>query len=99
MAARYEGLGRRRLLQREGLEARFSRSTRPRVDKPQVKPHEPESEPLTFDEKWVIIAEKAYETLDCSQWGAPPFSGQQWAVLAGTIQIGMEDLIAETDEV
>ena len=89
---------RRRLLQREGLEARFSRSTRPRVDKPQVKPHEPESEPLTFDEKWVIIAEKANETLDCSQWGAPPYSGEQWSVLNICIGEGVRELQAETEE-
>ena len=86
----------RRLLLRDGLEARFSRSTRPRIDKPQAKAPEPESEPLTFDEKWAIIAEKANETLDCNAWLAPPWSCQQWAVLAGPIQISMEALDAET---
>ena len=89
---------RRRLLQREGLEARFSRSTRPRVDKPQVKPHESELEPLTFDEKWEIIAQTANETLDCSQWGPPPYSGQQWSVLSICIGEGVRQLKAETEE-
>ena len=89
----------RRLLLRDGLEARFNRSTRPRVDKPQVKAPEPEIEPLTFDEKWQIIAEKANETLDCSQWGPPPYSGQQWSVLSICIGEGIRELQAETDEV
>ena len=89
---------RRRLLKREGLEARFSRSTRPRVDKPQVKHHEPESEPLTFDEKWGIVAETANKILDCSQWGAPPYSGEQWSVLNICIGEGVRELQAETEE-
>ena len=88
-----------RLLLRDGLEARFSRSTRPRIDKPQVKAPEPELEPLTFNEKWAIIAEKANETLDCSRWGPPPYSGQQWSVLSICIGEGIRELQAETDEV
>ena len=88
----------RRLLLRDGLEARFSRSTRPRIDKPQAKAPEPESEPLTFDEKWEIIAEKANETLDCNAWSAPPWSGQQWSVLSICIGEGVRHLQAETDE-
>ena len=89
----------RRLLLRDGLEARFSRSTRPRIDKPQAKAPEPELEPLTFDEKWAIIAEKANETLDCSLWGSPPWSGEQWSVLSICIGEGVRHLQAETDEV
>ena len=89
----------RRLLLRDGLEARFSRSTRPRIDKPQAKAPEPEVQPLTFDEKWAIIAEKANETLDCSQWGPPPYSGEQWSVLHICIGEGFMQLQAETCEV
>jgi hypothetical protein len=89
----------RRLLLRDGLETRFSRSTRPRIDKPQAKAPQPELEPLTFDEKWEIIAEKANETIDCSQWGQPPWSGQQWSVLSICIGEGVRQLQAETDEV
>ena len=88
----------RRLLLRDGLETRFNRSTRPRIDKPQVKAPEPESEPLTFDEKWEIIAEKANETLDCSAWSAPPWNGNQWVVLAGIIQIGIDEVNFESNK-
>ena len=89
----------RRLLLRDGLESRFNRSTRPRVDKRIPKAPGPELEPLTFDEKWQIIAEKANETLDCSQWGPPPYSGQQWSVLSICIGEGIRELQAETDVV
>ena len=88
---------RRRLLLREGLESRFARSTRPRIDKPQAQSLEAKSKTTNdFDKKWEIIAEVANQTLDCRAWLAPPWSGQQWAVLAGTIQVGMEALDAET---
>jgi hypothetical protein len=89
----------RRLLLRDGLETRFSRSTRPRIDKPQAKAPQPELEPLTFDEKWEIIAEKANKTLDCNAWSAPPWSGEQWSVLSICIGEGVRQLQAETDEV
>ncbi len=90
---------RRRLLLREGLESRFARSTRPRIDKPQAQSLEAKSKTTNdFDKKWEIIAEVANQTLDCSAWLAPALSGQQWAVLAGTIQVGMEALDAEPEE-
>ena len=89
----------RRLLLRDGLETRFSRSTRPRIDKPQAKAPQPELEPLTFDEKWEIIAEKGNKTLDCNAWSAPPWSGEQWSVLSICIGEGVRQLQAETDEV
>ncbi len=90
---------RRRLLLREGLETRFARSTRPRIDKPQAQASEAKSKTANdFEKQWKIIAETANKTLDSSAWLAPPWSGQQWAVLAGTIQVGMEALDAETEE-
>ncbi|QNJ25661.1 hypothetical protein SynSYN20_01327 [Synechococcus sp. SYN20] len=90
---------RRRLLLREGLETRFARSTRPRIDKPQAQASQAKSKTtIDFEKQWEIIAETANKTLDCGAWSAPPWSGQQWAVLAGTIQVGMEDLIGETEE-
>ena len=90
---------RRRLLLREGLEARFARSTRPRIDKPQAQASEAKSKTtIDFEKQWEIIAETANKTLDSSAWLAPPWSGQQWAVLAGTIQVGMEALDAEQEE-
>ena len=90
---------RRRLLLREGLENRFARSTRPRIDKPQPQASEEKSKTANdFEKQWEIIAETANKTLDSSAWLAPPWSGQQWAVLAGTIQVGMEALDAEQEE-
>ena len=88
---------RRRLLLREGLEARFSRSTRPRLDKPQAQSSQAKSKTTgDLDKQWEIIAEVANQTLDCRAWSAPPWSPHQWAVLAGTIQVGTETLDAET---
>lgn len=89
----------RRLLLREGIENRFARSTRPRIDKPQVQPSPPIGKTTDFSSQWEAIAETANETLDCSLWSAPPWSGQQWAVLAGTMQIGMEALASEMNSV
>ncbi len=90
---------RRRLLLRDGLETRFARSTRPRIDKAQVQPSAPKVKTTNnFEKQWEIIAETANKTFDSSAWLAPPWSGQQWAVLAGTIQVGMEALDAETEE-
>lgn len=83
---------RRRLLLRAGLEERFSRSTRPRIDKPQAKAQEPVLKPPASNDKWQALAETANEILDCSQWGPPPWSGEEWAVLAGTIEIGLEEV-------
>lgn len=88
----------RRLLLRDGLEARFSRSTRPRIDKPQAKAPEPELEPLTFDEKWQIIAETANKIVDCENWPKPPWSGEQWSVLSICINEGIKELQNETEE-
>ena len=89
---------RRRLLLREGLETRFARSTRPRIDKPQAQAAERKSKTADFEKQWEVIAEVANKTLDCGVWSAPPWSAHQWAVLAGTIQVGMEALDAETEE-
>ena len=87
---------RRRLLLREGLEIRFARSTRPRIDKPQPQASEAKSKTTDFEKQWEVIAEVANQTLDYGAWSAPPWSAHQWAVLAGTIQVGMEALDAET---
>ena len=90
---------RRRLILREGLENRFARSTRPRIDKPQPQASDAKSKTANdFEKQWEIFAETANKTLDCGAWSAPPWTGQQWAVLAGTIQVGMEVLDAETEE-
>ena len=87
---------RRRLLLREGLEARFARSTRPRIDKPQVQPSAPKVRSTNnFEKQWEIIAEVANKTLDCGAWSAPPWTCQQWAVLAGCIDIAIEEANSE----
>ncbi len=87
---------RRRLLLREGLETRFARSTRPRIDKPQVQPSAPIGKTTNnFENQWEFIAEVANNTLDCGSWSAPPWTGQQWAVLAGCIDIAIEEVNSE----
>lgn len=87
---------RRRLLQREGLEARFARSTRPRIDKPLAQAAGRKSKTTNnFDKQWEIIAETANKTLDCGAWPGPPWSGKQWAVLAGCIDIAIEEANSE----
>ena len=87
---------RRRLLLREGLETRFARSTRPRIDKPQSQASEAKSKTANdFEKQWEVIAEIANKTLDCSAWSAPPWTGQQWAVLAGCIDIAIEEVNSE----
>ena len=84
---------RRRLLLREGLEARFARSTRPRIDKPQAQASQAKSKTtIDFEKQWEIIAETANKTLDCGAWSAPPWSAYQWAVLAGCIDIAIEEV-------
>lgn len=87
---------RRRLLLREGLEARFARSTRPRIDKPQAQASQAKSKTtIDFEKQWEIIAETANKTLDCGAWSAHPWTGQQWAVLAGCIDIAIEEVNSE----
>ena len=68
---------RRRLLLREGLEARFARSTRPRIDKPQAQALAPKGKTVNdFEKQWEVIAEVANKTIDCSAWSAPLWTGQ-----------------------
>ena len=86
---------RRRLLLREGLETRFARSTRPRIDKPQAQAAERKSKTADFEKQWEVIAEVANKTLDCGVWSAPPWSAHQWAVLAGCIDIAIEEVNSE----
>ena len=83
----------RRLLLREGLEARFNRSTRPRSDVP--RPRVPEPPTLTYEQKWEAIAVSANEILDPEAWSGPPWTAHQWGVLAGAIEIAIEDLKAD----
>lgn len=86
---------RKRLLLREGLEERFARSTRPRADKPMAPSPAPVPTSLTFEEKWELIAESANQILDPEAWSSPPWTAHQWGVLAGAIEIAIEDLKAD----
>ena len=81
----------KRLLERQGLEERFARSTRPRADKPLAKPLPMAAEPAqlerTFDAEWEEIARVANSYLDYELWAPPPLTSQQWGVLAGVIDL------------
>jgi hypothetical protein len=74
----------RRLIAREGLEERWRRSTRLRVDykQPTVE--------STVTAYWELLAQRANEMLDCEAWSAPPWSAHQWAVLVGIAQIAAD---------
>ena len=72
---RFEVIGGVRVLQREGLAARWHGSSQRR----RMIPVEPEPD-------LVAIAERANAYLDCSAWGPPPFSADQWQ----TLQVVME---------
>ena len=69
-----------RLLHRPGLEQRFSRKTRPRIDKPQRKsakpatgPNEPTADPIATD-YWERLSDKLSFVLDGgpAYWQEPP---------------------------
>jgi hypothetical protein len=75
----------RRLIARDGLEQRWARSTRPRVDYRQ-----PSAE-RTEQRYWDRVAEQANEMLDCDAWNGPPWTGDQWAVLVGIAQMAAEE--------
>lgn len=81
----------RRLLDRKNIEQHFARSTRPRADKPMAAP----PAPLTFEHKWEVIAEAANSILDPEAWSGPPWTAHQWGVLAGALEIAIEDLKAD----
>ena len=74
----------KRLILRDGLEARFARSTRPRIDKPQAKP----SEAITAtSDEMSAIAVKCNQLLDFSLWGPPPWTELQWVTLRNVIEL------------
>jgi hypothetical protein len=70
----------RRLIAREGLEQRWARSTRARVDCPV-----PSAE-RTQQRFWSDFADAANEMLDCDAWSGPPWTPFQWSVLVGVMQ-------------
>jgi len=42
---------------------------------------------LDLAPSWDQVAELANASLDCSAWGAPPWSGDQWATLAVVLEL------------
>ena len=81
----------KRLLERQGLEERFARSTRPRADKPLKRRltimDEPSRQESPLDEDCEEIVRVANTYLDCKLWAPPPWTSQQWGVLAGVIDM------------
>ena len=67
----------KRLILRDGLEARYSRSTRPRIDRPQAKAPE--------RDQWSAIAAQCNQLIDFELWSPGPWSADRWAGLAGVI--------------
>lgn len=85
----------KRKLDRRNIEQHFARSTRPRIDKPMAPSPAPVATPLSFEEGWEAIAESANQILDPEAWNPPPWTAHQWGVLAGAIEIAIEDLRAD----
>ncbi|QNI42991.1 hypothetical protein [Synechococcus sp. A15-28] len=78
---------RNRKLDRRNLEERFSRSTRPRADKPMASPAPVEQQPIHEDD-WQEIAAVANELIDAAAWATPPpWTADRWAGLAGVLEI------------
>ena len=75
----------RRLIARDGLEARWARSTRARVDCPV-----PSAE-RSQRRYWDRFADTANQMLDCDAWSGPPWSAERWAVLVGVMQQAADD--------
>jgi hypothetical protein len=89
---------RRRLLLRAGLEERFNRSTRPRVDCPRPSAAVPKQQPVQEDQ-WELIAEHANELIDASLWTEPPpWTAERWAGLAGVIDLARLEAEAEVGD-
>ena len=80
-----------RLLDRKGLEQRFARATRPRIDYPAPTPATKPEVESTFEDRWAAIADGANQILDPEAWGPPPWSPHEWGVLAGALDIAMQD--------
>jgi hypothetical protein len=75
----------RRLIARDGMEARWARSTRARVDCPI-----PSAE-RSQRRYWDRFADAANEMLDCDAWSGPPWNAERWAVLVGVMQQAAND--------
>jgi hypothetical protein len=75
----------RRLIARDGLEQRWARSTRPRVD--YVQP----SLERTVRCHWQRVADRANAMLNPDTWGPPPWPAERWAALAGVLDMAAED--------
>jgi len=75
----------RRLIARDGLEQRWARSTRPRVDYKQP------SVERTERCRWQRVADRANDMLDSKAWGPPPWPSERWAALAGVIDMASVD--------
>ena len=73
----------KRLLLRQGLEERFNRSTRPRIDVPRAKTPAPD--------QWDCIAAQCNQLLDFSLWGPPPWSAERWIGLAGVLDLARSE--------
>ena len=79
------------MLKRQGLQERFARSADPRADKPLARPLAMAADSAglksTFDEEWEKIAKVTNSYLDFELWAPPPWTAQQWGVLAGVIDM------------
>lgn len=81
-----------RKLDRKNIEQHFSRSTRPRIDKPMPSSTPVEQRPIQPDQ-WEEIAAVANELMDPEAWSTPPpWPADRWAGLCGVIDLAREDV-------
>ena len=72
----------KRLILRDGLEACFARSIRPRIDHPQAKaPEADEGTPNQRDK----VARLCNSLIDFDLWGPGPWPADRWISLANVI--------------
>ena len=88
-----------RMLELEGLHDRVRRFVRVQINTPKAEPALAATTAAAPEvwlwhqesyHQWAKAAEVANAYLDCSAWGPPPWSAQQWATLAIVAEMSLE---------
>lgn len=80
----------KRLILRDGLEARFARSTRPRIDRPQAKAPE-----VASVSEWDEVARLCNSWIDFDLWGPGPWPADRWISLANVIHMALQEVASD----
>ena len=79
-----------RVLERDGLEARWWGSSQRVADMPERGRAALRRGAGVDGPDWVSIAQQANAYLDCDAWGPPPWPADRWATLRVVIELAME---------